>query len=188
MVYLDADDDFGALLDILDEWCIAVGAKFNISKTEMIPIGKIDHRDREGLRDVTDGQDSSRSSGIGLVPAHKVFQDASRRAADQTILKRRQAFMDIAKHGQTSGTLPRYLRALTERKYTVFPPQRTSSPPQGKLEGARKDHRHPPHTIHPETRTSCDDTWPKASPFSMRPSSYRLQAARALPHDCTHAL
>jgi hypothetical protein len=46
MVYLDAGDDFGALLAILDEWCIAAGAKFNISKTEMIPIGTITHRDR----------------------------------------------------------------------------------------------------------------------------------------------
>ncbi|KAJ7138535.1 hypothetical protein C8R43DRAFT_893230, partial [Mycena crocata] len=46
MVYLDVDDDFGALLTILDEWCIAAGAKFNISKTEMVPIGSIAHRDR----------------------------------------------------------------------------------------------------------------------------------------------
>jgi hypothetical protein len=33
-------------MEVLDEWCIAAGAKFNISKTEMIPIGKIEHRDR----------------------------------------------------------------------------------------------------------------------------------------------
>jgi hypothetical protein len=46
LVYLDASDDFGALMEVLDEWCVAAGAKFNISKTEMIPIGKIEHRDR----------------------------------------------------------------------------------------------------------------------------------------------
>jgi hypothetical protein len=46
MVYLDSDDDFGALLDILNEWCIAADAKFNISKPEMIPVGQIDHQDR----------------------------------------------------------------------------------------------------------------------------------------------
>jgi hypothetical protein len=46
LVYLDASDDFGSLMEILDEWCIAAGAKFNIGKTEMIPIGKIEHRDR----------------------------------------------------------------------------------------------------------------------------------------------
>jgi hypothetical protein len=46
MVYLDADDDFGSLVDILEEWCIASGAKFNISKTEITPIGQIEHRDR----------------------------------------------------------------------------------------------------------------------------------------------
>jgi hypothetical protein len=46
MVYLDAEDDFGSLVEILEEWCTASGAKFNISKTEMIPIGQIEHRDR----------------------------------------------------------------------------------------------------------------------------------------------
>jgi hypothetical protein len=46
MVYLDAEDDFGALLEVLDEWCVAAGAKFSINKTEMIPIGEIDHRDK----------------------------------------------------------------------------------------------------------------------------------------------
>jgi hypothetical protein len=46
MVYLDAEDDFGSLVEILEEWCTASGAKFNINKTEMIPIGQIEHRDR----------------------------------------------------------------------------------------------------------------------------------------------
>jgi hypothetical protein len=32
-VYLDSSDDFETLTDILDEWCIASGAKFNIGKT-----------------------------------------------------------------------------------------------------------------------------------------------------------
>jgi len=46
IVYLDHTDDFGTLVEVLDEWCIAAGAKFNIAKTEMIPIGTPDHRDR----------------------------------------------------------------------------------------------------------------------------------------------
>jgi hypothetical protein len=45
IVYLDAKDDFGTLMDVLQEWCIAAGAKFNINKTEMILIGNIAHRD-----------------------------------------------------------------------------------------------------------------------------------------------
>jgi hypothetical protein len=38
-------DDFGDLVKILDEWCLASGAKFNINKTEMIPIGSLEYRD-----------------------------------------------------------------------------------------------------------------------------------------------
>lgn len=45
VTYLDKDDDFGDLVKILDEWCIASGAKFNINKTETIPIGTLIHRD-----------------------------------------------------------------------------------------------------------------------------------------------
>lgn len=38
-VYLSKEDDFNVLKGILDKWCIASGAKFNITKTEIIPIG-----------------------------------------------------------------------------------------------------------------------------------------------------
>ncbi len=44
-VYLSADDDFAVLQDILDTWCSAAKAKFNISKTEIIPIGSQEHRE-----------------------------------------------------------------------------------------------------------------------------------------------
>lgn len=46
LVYLSSKDDWGDLVEILNEWCTASGAKFNIGKTEIIPIGKIQHRDR----------------------------------------------------------------------------------------------------------------------------------------------
>jgi hypothetical protein len=46
LVYLSSRDDWGDLVEILDEWCTASGAKFNIQKTEIIPIGKIHHRER----------------------------------------------------------------------------------------------------------------------------------------------
>jgi hypothetical protein len=46
LVYLSSEDDFQSLLDILEEWCIASGAKFNIEKTEIIPIGTLGHRAR----------------------------------------------------------------------------------------------------------------------------------------------
>ncbi|KIO13783.1 hypothetical protein M404DRAFT_107505, partial [Pisolithus tinctorius Marx 270] len=38
-VYLSAMDDVNVLNDILSKWCCASGAKFNIDKTEIIPIG-----------------------------------------------------------------------------------------------------------------------------------------------------
>ncbi|EJD36827.1 hypothetical protein AURDEDRAFT_32425, partial [Auricularia subglabra TFB-10046 SS5] len=37
--YLSSNDDYELLVGILDKWCIASGAKFNVGKTECIPIG-----------------------------------------------------------------------------------------------------------------------------------------------------
>ncbi|KAE9409449.1 hypothetical protein BT96DRAFT_953372 [Gymnopus androsaceus JB14] len=37
--FLNAADNFGDLQSILDSWCLASGAKFNIGKTNIIPIG-----------------------------------------------------------------------------------------------------------------------------------------------------
>jgi exonuclease III len=44
-VYLSEFDDYTSLTDILETWCIASGARFNISKTEIIPIGSKTYRD-----------------------------------------------------------------------------------------------------------------------------------------------
>lgn len=38
-VYLSSSDDFTTLQSILDTWCSAAKARFNIKKTEIIPIG-----------------------------------------------------------------------------------------------------------------------------------------------------
>ncbi|EJD41698.1 hypothetical protein AURDEDRAFT_37863, partial [Auricularia subglabra TFB-10046 SS5] len=43
-VYLAADDSYDALGVILTTWCRAAGAKFNIKKTEIIPLGSEDFR------------------------------------------------------------------------------------------------------------------------------------------------
>ncbi|OJT14670.1 Transposon TX1 uncharacterized 149 kDa protein [Trametes pubescens] len=43
-VYLSSEDDFEALQKVLDMWCSAAKAKFNIKKTEIIPIGTKEHR------------------------------------------------------------------------------------------------------------------------------------------------
>lgn len=47
-VFLDETDDFGILLHILEHWCKASGAKFNINKTLVIPMGSVGYR--ESLR------------------------------------------------------------------------------------------------------------------------------------------
>jgi hypothetical protein len=44
LVYLSSKDDFQSLLNILEEWCVASGVKFNIEKTEIVPTGKFSHR------------------------------------------------------------------------------------------------------------------------------------------------
>ncbi len=43
-VYLSSHDDFGTLQAILDTWCSAAKARFNIGKTEIIPIGRPEYR------------------------------------------------------------------------------------------------------------------------------------------------
>ncbi len=43
-VYLSSKDDFSVLQKLLDTWCSAAKAKFNMSKTEIIPIGGQDYR------------------------------------------------------------------------------------------------------------------------------------------------
>ncbi|TRM62021.1 hypothetical protein BD626DRAFT_548792 [Schizophyllum amplum] len=43
-IYLAEGDDFAILQSILDTWCTAAKAKFNITKTEIIPIGCKDYR------------------------------------------------------------------------------------------------------------------------------------------------
>jgi hypothetical protein len=45
-IYLSKNDSFNELNIILEEWCLASGAKFNIDKTELLPIGPREHRDR----------------------------------------------------------------------------------------------------------------------------------------------
>ncbi|KAJ3998002.1 hypothetical protein F5050DRAFT_1748142 [Lentinula boryana] len=39
-------DDFADLQEILDKWCLASGAKFNVAKTQIIPIGAEEYRTR----------------------------------------------------------------------------------------------------------------------------------------------
>ncbi|KIO07039.1 hypothetical protein M404DRAFT_137567, partial [Pisolithus tinctorius Marx 270] len=43
-VYLAANDDPGILNTILSTWCCASGAKFNMDKTEIIPVGTPEYR------------------------------------------------------------------------------------------------------------------------------------------------
>lgn len=43
-IYLAASDRFSDLQEILNTWCSASGAKFNINKTVVIPIGSVQHR------------------------------------------------------------------------------------------------------------------------------------------------
>ena len=45
-IYLSQHDKMDDIQDILDNWCQASGAKFNIDKTEIIPIGTLEHRNR----------------------------------------------------------------------------------------------------------------------------------------------
>ncbi|EJD47376.1 hypothetical protein AURDEDRAFT_34404, partial [Auricularia subglabra TFB-10046 SS5] len=44
IVSLSENDSYDALKALLERWCIASGAKFNIAKTEIIPMGTAEYR------------------------------------------------------------------------------------------------------------------------------------------------
>ena len=45
-LYLSREDSFDYVRTLLNDWCQVSGAKFNIEKTEIIPIGRAEHRNR----------------------------------------------------------------------------------------------------------------------------------------------
>ncbi|EJD36956.1 hypothetical protein AURDEDRAFT_32030, partial [Auricularia subglabra TFB-10046 SS5] len=45
-VYLAETDSYAQLNQILSRWCLASGARFNIAKTEIIPLGTTEYRTR----------------------------------------------------------------------------------------------------------------------------------------------
>jgi hypothetical protein len=45
-VYMSKGDTFNLVRMLLEDWCTVSGAKFNIGKTEVIPIGSEEHRKR----------------------------------------------------------------------------------------------------------------------------------------------
>ncbi|KIK38569.1 hypothetical protein CY34DRAFT_60764, partial [Suillus luteus UH-Slu-Lm8-n1] len=45
-IYLSNEDRYADLEEILNNWCTASGAKFNLEKTEILPIGSKTHRER----------------------------------------------------------------------------------------------------------------------------------------------
>ncbi|KAF8912563.1 hypothetical protein CPB85DRAFT_1193624, partial [Mucidula mucida] len=64
-VFLAEYDDFESLTKILDDWCMALaGAKFNINKTEILPIGVPVHR--QGVRN------NRTMSGLGNSPGQDI--------------------------------------------------------------------------------------------------------------------
>ncbi len=40
-IFMAQHDSLDVLRNILDDWCIVSGAKFNITKTEILPIGTL---------------------------------------------------------------------------------------------------------------------------------------------------
>ncbi|TFY74811.1 hypothetical protein EWM64_g9201 [Hericium alpestre] len=45
-LYLSSTDHYDDVLEILDSWCHTSGMKFNINKTEIVPIGSLAHHDQ----------------------------------------------------------------------------------------------------------------------------------------------
>ncbi|EJD35019.1 hypothetical protein AURDEDRAFT_75671 [Auricularia subglabra TFB-10046 SS5] len=65
-VYLSAEDSYADLLPILERWCLAAGAKFNILKTEFIPIGSPEYREQMRGQRRLHAEDSVIPAEIGI--------------------------------------------------------------------------------------------------------------------------
>jgi ribonuclease HI len=59
-IYLSENDSMDDVQIILDEWCQASGAKFNIGKTEIIPMGTPEHRNQVITSQKLNPQDQTR--------------------------------------------------------------------------------------------------------------------------------
>lgn len=67
-IYLSADDHYEDLESLLNQWCIASGAKFNLEKTEVIPIGTKAHRDRILTSRQIHPSDQPLCTGVHIAP------------------------------------------------------------------------------------------------------------------------
>ncbi|KAF8067090.1 hypothetical protein FPV67DRAFT_1354158, partial [Lyophyllum atratum] len=65
--FLSEDDEFDSLQMLLDDWCIASKAKFNVTKTEVIPIGTADYRNRVASTRKTKEVSTPIPEGINIV-------------------------------------------------------------------------------------------------------------------------
>ncbi|KAI0027640.1 hypothetical protein K488DRAFT_29372, partial [Vararia minispora EC-137] len=74
-VYLNQADSFEDLRVILDKWCAVSGAFFNVSKTEIIPLGDEDYRDRladkRRLDAFVEDDDSPQPKIPDYIPIHR---------------------------------------------------------------------------------------------------------------------
>ncbi|EJD36215.1 hypothetical protein AURDEDRAFT_36909, partial [Auricularia subglabra TFB-10046 SS5] len=64
-VYLAKGDPYEELERIMDLWCLASGAKFNVKKTEIIPMGSETHRAKV-VETRKNGQNSTLPDGVRI--------------------------------------------------------------------------------------------------------------------------
>jgi hypothetical protein len=67
-IYLNKNDKYSDLENILNKWCLALGAKFNMDKTEIIPIGSKTHREQVITTRKINSDDTPLEISIRLAP------------------------------------------------------------------------------------------------------------------------
>jgi ribonuclease HI len=67
-IYLNKNDKYSDLENILNGWCLASGAKFNMDKTEIIPIGSKTHRERVITTRKLNPDDTPLENSIRIAP------------------------------------------------------------------------------------------------------------------------
>ncbi|EJD33806.1 hypothetical protein AURDEDRAFT_22614, partial [Auricularia subglabra TFB-10046 SS5] len=101
-VYLSANDNYEDLLGILEIWCRASGARFNVAKTEIIPLGEPGYRSslietrrtREGASALPEGIRIARDGEVTRILGSWPGNTKGNAAAWSTILDKIQSTLD----------------------------------------------------------------------------------------------
>jgi exonuclease III len=112
VVFLKKGDRFDTLKKALDIWCIASGAKFNTEKTEILPIGKPEHRLETLEERRLHPEDSKIPDGVHILKDGEAFRSLGADLGNK--------FDETSKWNSQLNTIQERLDTWSKRKPTMY--------------------------------------------------------------------